>query len=81
MDVSVTVDAQLSDPAGSPLTNNTPYMSGSTYTATTMINSFRREQSGNYTCTAIIRSSFLFLTDSWQHSASVIITVGEEVYM
>lgn len=78
VDVPVTVDAQLSGPSGSPLTNTTIYMSGSNYTATTTINSFRREQSGTYTCTAIITSPFLFLTDSWQHSVSAIVTIGEE---
>ena len=54
VDVPVTVDVQLSGPAGRPLTNTTIYMSGFSYTATTTISSFTREQSGTYTCIAII---------------------------
>ena len=78
VDVPVTVNVQLSDPAGSPLTTTPPLMSGSTYTSTAMISSFEREQSGSYTCTTVIKSSLLFLTNSWQHSAATIVTVGEE---
>ena len=78
VDVSVTVDVQLIDPAGSPLTTTPLSVSGSVYMTTSMISSFEREQSGSYTCTTVIRSSLLFLTNSWQHSASTIVTVGEE---
>ena len=78
VDVPVTVNVQLSDPAGSPLTTTTPSMSGSTYTSTAMVSSFGRDQSGNYTCTAqTVSSLFLFFTDSRPQSVTVNVTVGE----
>ena len=80
VDVPVIVNIQLSDPDGRSLTATTPSVSGSIYTTIATINSFGREQSGNHTCTGLIRSSFLFLTDSWQNSVSAIVTVGEVIY-
>ena len=81
IDIPVTVNVQLTDPAGSPLTTTTPSMSGSTYTSTAMVSSFGRDQSGNYTCTATVNSSFLFFTDSRPQSAFVHVTVGENKCM
>ena len=78
IDVPVTVNFQLSDPAGSPLTTTTPSASGSTYIATAMVNSFGREESGNYTCSADIISSSLFFTNSGSKSTTAHVTVGEE---
>ena len=78
IDVPVTVNVQLSDPAGSLLTTTTLSVSGSTYIATAMINSFGREESGNYTCTADITSSSLFFTNSGSKSTIAHVTVGEE---
>ena len=57
VDISVTVNVHLSDPAGRTLTTSTPAVSGSTHTTTATISSFGREQSGLYTCRASIGSS------------------------
>ena len=79
VDVPVTVDIQLSDPAGRTLTTTTPSVSGSTYTSTAMVNSFGREQSGVYTCRATVASSppnsFLFVSSP--QSGTLRVTVGE----
>ena len=72
VDVSVTVNIQMSDPAGSPLTTTTPSVTGFTYTITTMISSFGREQSGFYTCRVGISGS----SRSWSVTKKV--TVGEK---
>ena len=80
IDIPLTVTMLLSrtDPAGSPLTTTTPSMSGSTYTSTAMVSSFRRDQSGNYTCTATVSSTSpnSFLTVS-SGSDIIRVTVGE----
>ena len=70
VDVPVTVNIHLSDPAKSPLTTTTPSVSGSTYTTTATISSFGRERSGEYTCTVSIGSS-----RSWSTTKKV--TVGK----
>ena len=70
VDVPVTVNIQLRDSDGNPLTTTTPSVSGSTYTTTATISSFGREQSGEYTCTVSIGSS-----RSW--SATKKVTVGK----
>jgi hypothetical protein len=57
IDVPVTVNIQLSDPAGNPLTTTTPSVSGSTYSSMATISSFGRNQSGVYTCTATVSPS------------------------
>ena len=77
VDVPVTVNVQLSDPAGSPLTTTTPSMSGSTYTSTAMVSSFGRDQSGVYTCTATVSSTSVFIIDSSMQSGTVRITTGK----
>ena len=71
VDVSVTVNIQMSDPAG-PLTTTTPSVTGSTYITTAMISSFGREQSGFYTCRVGISGS----SRSWSVTKKV--TVGEK---
>ena len=77
IDIPVTVNVQLTDPAGSPLTTTTPSMSGSTYTSTAMISSFGGNQSGVYTCTAIINSTYnSFLIDSDSQSNMIRVTIG-----
>ena len=80
VDVPVTVNVQMSDPAGSPLTTTPLSVSGSTYTTTSMISSFSREQSGLYTCRASISSTFSSLSDSRPQYAVTKVTVGETVY-
>ena len=44
--VPVTVNIQLTNPAGIPQSTTTPSVSGSTYTITSMVRSFGRGQSG-----------------------------------
>ena len=78
VDVPVTVNVHLSDPAGSPLITTTTSVSGSNYTTIAMVNSFGREESGNYTCTADITSSSLFFTKSGSKSTISYFTVGKE---
>jgi hypothetical protein len=78
VDVLVTVNVQLSDPTGNPLTTTTPSVSGSNHIAIATVNSFRRTESGNYTCTADIISSSLFFTNSGSKSTLAHITVGED---
>ena len=77
VDVPVTVNVQLTEPAGSPLTITTPSMSGSIYTSTAMVSSFGRDQSGVYTCTATVNSTSSFLTDSESQSGTARVTVGK----
>ena len=79
VDVPVTVNVQLSDPAGSPLTTTPPSVSGSTYITTTMISSFGREQSGVYTCAvnAATTSTTSFITGSKVGFGTARITIGE----
>ena len=78
VDVPVTVNIQLSDPAGSPLNTTTPSVSGSNYSSMSTISSFGRDESGNYTCMADITSSSLFFTNSDSKSTMVNFTVGEK---
>ena len=48
------LDAQLSRD-GTPLALHSVTATGTTFTYTTMVNSFGRSDSGNYTCTATVR--------------------------
>ena len=64
VDIPVTVNIQLTDPAGSQLIYSSQPVSSSTYTVTVRISSFKGDQSGYYTCTVDITSTSPFLTDS-----------------
>ena len=57
VDVPVNVNAQLSGPAGVAITpqTNSAMVNTSRYTSTSMVSSFGRYQSGEYTCTATVR--------------------------
>ena len=55
--VSVTVNIQLTNPAGIPRSTTIPSVSGSTYTITSMVRSFGRGQSGFYTCRATVSAT------------------------
>ena len=79
IDVPVTVNIQLSDPAGSLLTATAPSVSGSTYSSMATISSFRRNDSGVYTCSAAVSPSpsNSFLSDSSSRSETLRVTVGE----
>ena len=79
VDVPVTVNIHLSDPAGSPLNTTLPLVSGSSYTTTAMISSFGRNQSGIYTCTMNTSSTLTspFITSSKTRFGTFRITAGE----
>jgi hypothetical protein len=80
IDIPVTVNIQLSDPAGRTLTTTTPSVSGVTFTTTATISSFGRNNSGVYTCSAAISPSpsnrFLFSSSSQSETLSV--TYGKD---
>ena len=83
VDVSVTVNTGWTGPAGFMTTNTAQPVKGSTttYTSTTiMVNSFGRDQSGDYTCTATVSSTSSFLTDS-MGSSSTRVTVGKTSHL
>ena len=77
VDVPVTVNIQLTDPAGSLLTTTAPSVAGHTCTSTALVSSFGRDQSGGYICTASFNSLSLFLADSRPQSVATLVTVGE----
>ena len=57
VDVTVNMNTQLSGPAGvtiTPLTNSV-MVNTTRYTSTSMVSSFGRNQSGEYTCTATVQ--------------------------
>ena len=72
------VDAQLSRD-GTPLSLTGPTVIGTrTFTYTTQLNSFGRNDSGNYTCTATVRSNSSHLIDNeLLISGNIYISIGE----
>ena len=82
IDVPVTANIHFSDPAGSTLPTTTPVMSqGSTYSSTSRVPSFGREQSGVYTCTAnvLLSSENPFLSNNFSRSGILRVTTGEGI--
>ena len=79
IDVPVTVNIVLRDPAGSPLATTTPSVSGSSYTTAATISSFGRSDSGVYTCMAAVSPSPSnpFLSNSSSRSETFRVTTGE----
>ena len=79
MDVPVTVNINLSDPAGRTLTTTTPAVSGSTHTTTAMISSFGRNQSGIYACKVNTSTTLTpsFITDGKTRFETFRIMAGE----
>ena len=75
------VDAQLSQPDGTPLALTGPTVTGTTFTYTTQLNSFGRSDSGNYTCNATVRpqQTSTYLTGDETLSDLVEVTTGEIV--
>ena len=76
---ALVVDVQLSRPNGSPLSLSGPIISDTTFTYTTQVNSFGRNDSGVYTCGASVRpkpSLSEFLTESSQQFGSARVTTG-----
>ena len=81
VDILLTVNTQLTGPAGVTLFPTTPVMESLTrYTSTAMVNSFGRDQSGNYTCTASVSSGSSFLTDSNEKTGRATFTIGKFFY-
>ena len=74
----MTVNIQLSDPAGRTLTATTPSVSGSTYSSMATISSFGRDQSGLYNCSATVSLSppNSFLSGSSLRSGTLRVTTG-----
>ena len=73
------VAAQLSRD-DTPLTLTDPTVTGTTFTYTTQLDSFGKNDSGNYTCSATVtrvQSSSTYLTGSGQATTLVEIVVGK----
>ena len=83
IDIPVTVNIQLRDPAGRTLTTTTPSVSGSTYSSMATISSFGRDQSGLYTCSATVSPSppSSFLSGSSSRSGTLRVTTGGAVIL
>ena len=82
--VEVDVSTAWTGPDGLETINNAHSVIGSTttYTSKAMINSFGRDQSGNYTCTATVSSTSSFLTGSGSQSGTARVTVGKvDIYV
>ena len=79
VDVPVTVNTVWTGPAGFMTTNTAQPVMGSTttYTSTTMVSSFGREQSGVYNCTATVNSTSPFHADSDSQSEIARVSVGK----
>ena len=82
IDVPVTVNIELRDPAGGTLTATTPSVSGSTYSSMATISLFGRDQSGLYTCSATVSPSppNSFLSGSSLQSETLRVTTGETTH-
>ena len=80
IDIPVTVNTELIGPNGFSENRMAQRMgSASTYTSTAMVSSFRRDQSGNYTCTATVSSRFsLNFVLSTSDSVTNMVTVGKK---
>ena len=72
------VDAQLSRD-GTPLTLTGPTVTGTTFTYTTQLDSFGRNDSGNYTCSATVRprQTSTYLIGNGVTSAIIKVVTGE----
>ena len=79
VNVEVAVNKMWTGPDGFMTANTAQPVMGSTttYTSTAMVNSFGRDQSGVYTCTATVSSTSSFLTDSGSQPGTARITVGK----
>ena len=80
VDVPVTVNTVWTGPDGFMTTNTAQPVMGSTaiYTGTTIVSSFGRNQSGNYSCTATVSSNSSFLYNS-SVSDIQILTTGKQL--
>ena len=75
VDVPVTLNTVWTGPEVVTLSTTTPVEEDLISTAT--VNSFGRDQSGNYTCRATVSSASSFLTDSGLKSGTATVTVGK----
>ena len=73
VNVPVTVSTLWTGPDGFMTTNTAQPVMGSTttYTSTAIVSSFRRDQSGVYTCTATISSTSSFLSSNSQSGTAM----------
>ena len=71
-------DTQIFRPDGTPLTTMGPSVTGTTFTYTAQLNSFGRNDSGNYTCNATVRAqpSAMYLTGIATMVVTARITTG-----
>ena len=80
--ISLTLNTVVTGPAGFTTSNTAQPVMGNTttYTSIAMVNSFGRDQSGNYTCTATVSAmpSNLFLVDGVS-SGIARVSVGEDI--
>ena len=85
VDVPVTVNTVWTGPDGLCINNVTiaqPVVRRlTTYTSTTMVSSFGRGQSGNYTCTATVNTISPFISDSSLSSIKQITTGKDSSYI
>ena len=79
VDVPVTVNTVWTGPDRFMTTNTAQSTMGNatTYTSTVMVNSFGRDQSGVYSCTATVSPLSSFLTGSGPQSGTARVTVGK----
>ena len=79
--LNMTFKLSRREPVESQLIITPSLVPGSTYTTRTVINSFGREQSGEYACTAMVTSeiSNTFLIDSNATSDLLRVTTGKEL--
>ena len=76
----LTVNTEWTGPNGFSENGMAQHMgstSNSYYTSTTMVSSFGRDQSGNYTCTATVRSTMSPSFHDSMASSSIRVTVGK----
>ena len=79
VNIPVSVDVQLINPAGRSLSTSTPPSeSGSNYTTTAMISSFGSGESGTYQCRATVSATVTstFITPGVAYT-SILVAVGE----
>ena len=75
------VDVQLSRD-GTPPTLSDPTVTGTTFTYTTQLNTFGRNDSGNYICTATIRSQLIstYFIQSSALNDTFRVTIGDNIH-
>ena len=76
VDVPVTLNTIWTGPEGFTATNSS-HLVVTTLTTTVVINSFKRNKSGIYTCVVDLRSSSIYHANSSAISDSVQVTTGE----